>query len=91
MEDYDFILKLATIGKIASLAEPLVGYRIHSGQISRGAKPWGPHIRAVLAGRVTLAKIIGTPTLSLLLKNSAWLGVQYLRYFGLRKPGYLRF
>lgn len=91
MEDYVFILKLATQGKIASLEQPLVGYRIHSGQISRGAKPYGSHIRAVLLGRKKLAKIIGTKLFELWFKNSLWVLVQYLRYFKIRKPGYDRF
>lgn len=91
MEDYAFILKLATQGEIASLKQPLVGYRIHSGQISRGATPYGSHIRAVLLGRKKLAKIIGTQFFVLWAKNSIWLLVQYLRYFKIRKPGYDRF
>ena len=91
MEDYVFILKLATEGDIASLKQPLVGYRIHSGQISRGAKPYGSHIRAVLLGRKKLAKKIGISFLEIWLKNSIWVLVQYLRYFQIRKPGYDRF
>jgi GT2 family glycosyltransferase len=90
MEDYDFVLRLAGRGPIAQLEDPLVTDRVHSSQTSRGAKPFGRHIRRVLRGRRDLSRVLGRSPLVGFVKNMAWIGVQYLRYFGAIRPGHER-
>jgi glycosyltransferase involved in cell wall biosynthesis len=91
MEDYDFILRLAQIGPIANLDHVLTYYRVHSHQTSRGAPPRGRHITRVLAARTVLGRHLGVSAIERTTKNSAWVAVQYLRYYKFRKPGYERF
>lgn len=88
MEDYDFIMRLSLLGPVAQREERLVDYRVHSGQASRGAKPFGRHIRIVLRGRRQLGLVLKAPRVTVELKNLIWLAAQYARYFGLTKPGH---
>lgn len=88
MEDYDVILRLARRGPVAVLPELLTDYRIHAGQISRGAAPRGPHIDAVIRGRRQLGAHLGMPALSIAARNIAWLAAQHLRHRGLIRPGH---
>ncbi|KFF57987.1 hypothetical protein JF66_22015 [Cryobacterium sp. MLB-32] len=90
MEDYDFILRLATRGPIANLDKVLTRYRVHPAQTSRGAAPWGLHIRSVMADRVELRRVMKEPRLASAVKNLVWGAVQYARYFGVIRPGYER-
>lgn len=90
MEDYDFHLRMACLGPIAVLDDVLTQYRVHGSQMSRGAKPYGPHIRRVMSGRRTLRKVLHSPRIASLAKSYAWLGAQYLRYYRVIKPGYER-
>lgn len=90
MEDYDFILRLATAGPIAMLEQPLVRYRVHSTQTSQGAQPVGSHIRTVIAGRYALARALGRSAAVSSAKNLLWRAVQHLRYRGIVRPGHER-
>ncbi|MGX5695902.1 glycosyltransferase [Agromyces soli] len=90
MEDYDLILRMAQLGPIANLPQPLIRYRVHSGQTSRGATPRGVHIAAVSRGRLDLARAIGASTTTTLAKLIAWRGLQFLRYHRFVKPGHER-
>lgn len=88
MEDYDLWLRMATQGRIAVLPEPLVAYRVHASQTSRGARPFGPYVSAVSRSRRALSQYLGEPCLKQRVRNLRWRGSQYLRYYGLRPPGY---
>jgi glycosyltransferase involved in cell wall biosynthesis len=90
MEDFDFILRLAALGPIAQLAEPLVEYRVHATQTSRGARPSGPHIAAVRRGRERLAAVLGVNPLRARAEHLVWLTAQRLRWWGLVRPGHER-
>lgn len=90
MEDYEFILRLALQGPIANSDELLTLYRVHPGQVSRGAPPHGDHINKVLSARRNLAKLLGISFASFLIQVSVWRSVQYLRYYKVIKPGYER-
>lgn len=90
MEDYDFILRLAALGPIAQLDAPLVEYRIHSTQTSRGASPTGPHISAIARGRRALARELGVHPARAAIEHAAWVAVQHLRWRGVIKPGHER-
>lgn len=90
MEDYDLLLRLARTGSIANLETPLIGYRIHSNQMSRGAKPTGYYISKVLKERVTLSKVLKIRRGKQLLNDLTWRLAQYLRYFRVIRPGYER-
>lgn len=88
MEDYDLWLRIAQHERVAALPEPLVRYRLHGGQVSRGAKPWGHHIRTIRRQRLALARSLGAPVVRTALTGTAWEAAQVLRYAGLRRPGY---
>ncbi|MEL4320075.1 glycosyltransferase [Leifsonia sp. YIM 134122] len=88
MEDYDLWLRMAVDGEVAVLADELVSYRVHGGQMSRGAKPYSLYARRVWSGQGHLAKVLGINPVASLVSRTAWSVAQYLRYFGLRKPGH---
>jgi len=81
MEDYLLWLRLAQLGKIAILPQTLAQYRVHGSQLSRGAKPFGNHIRLVLIERHNLRQHLSATTLEGWAKNAVWIGIQYLRYY----------
>lgn len=100
MEDYDFILRLGSLGPLAQLEETLVDYRVHASQASRGAKPFGRHITVVLRGRRRLSRVLkpasagsgpGSVLSSVLsgeAKNLVWVAAQYARYYGVIRPAH---
>lgn len=90
MEDYDFILRLAALGPIAQIGDPLVEYRVHSAQTSRGASPRGPHITAIRRGRAALARVLGVGTLRAAIEHRIWVLAQHLRWNGFIRPGHER-
>jgi glycosyltransferase involved in cell wall biosynthesis len=88
MEDYDFILRLSSLGPIANLDRVLTFYRVHAHQVSRGAAPWGPHMRKIASGRRALRRVLREPFFPSEAKHLLWKIVQLLRYCGIRKLGY---
>lgn len=88
MEDYDVILRLAQRGPVAVLPDELTEYRLHGGQISRGARPTGPHIEKVLRERRRLARAIGAPLPGVLARDALWRAVQFTRYWQITRPGH---
>ncbi|TFD61352.1 glycosyltransferase [Cryobacterium suzukii] len=90
MEDYDLWLRMACLGPIANLDEVLTYYRVHAGQMSRGAKPFGIHIARVMTGRANLRRHLKAPVFPSIAKDIVWRGVQFLRYYGIIRPGYER-
>lgn len=88
MEDYDVILRLAQCGPVGVLSDELTDYRLHGGQISRGAKPTGAHITKVITERRRLGVVIGSPRIAVLARNLVWRAVQFTRYWQLTKPGH---
>lgn len=90
MEDYDFILRLAAIGPISQFEEPLVEYRVHSAQSSRGAEPRGAHITAIRRDRLALARILGVSGLRARVEHAVWAFAQHLRWWGVIRPGHER-
>jgi len=79
MEDYVLALSLGRMGRIAKLEQPLLRYRLHTGQTSKAIAPYGPHIRAVLDARHRLAKVLGIPPLAMWSRDAAWLGIRWWR------------
>ena len=90
MEDYEFILRLALQGPIGNVDEILTYYRVHPGQISRGAPPSGSHINKVILARKVLSKQLGVSYFSFFSKALLWRAVQFMRYYKIVKPGYER-
>lgn len=88
MEDYDVILRLAARGPIAILPEEYTEYRLHTGQVSRGAKPSGLHIKKVLEGRKRLGQAIHMGQVGVAARNAIWRVVQYTRYYRVTKPAH---
>jgi GT2 family glycosyltransferase len=90
MEDYDLWLRMGAQGEIGVLPARLISYRVHSKQMSRGAKPYGLHIRKVLRSQQRLGRLLDMSRILVSAKAGTWLIAQYLRYWRLRKPGYDR-
>ncbi len=88
MEDYDLWLRLGRLGPIALIAGDMVSYRLHDGQVSRRAAPWGAHIRAVQRNRRKLGRYLGFGIGSLAWRSMRWWGGQLFRYVGLRRARY---
>jgi len=81
MEDYDLWLRLAMRGKIATLDEMVVEYRIHDNQVSRGVHPRGPYLKAVFRGRRTLASQLGATRISQAARDVAFDTALYMMYY----------
>ena len=88
MEDYELWLRMGRLGPIAIVRDTLVFYRIHPGQISRVAKPYGAHVRAVNRARRRLAKYLHVGPAESYVRELTWTVAQYARYFKIRRPGY---
>lgn len=88
MEDYHVILRLAQRGPIAVLPDELTDYRIHDGQVSRGAGSSGAHIVAIIAERSRLGRVLGMSRLAVALRNVLWRAVQHARFHGLIRAGH---
>ena len=56
VEDYELWLRLAAIGELHRLREPLTSYRIHQNQVSVVSKPSGRAYAAVRHARLSLAQ-----------------------------------
>lgn len=81
MEDYHLWLRLAQRGKIALLPETLAQYRIHTGQLSLGAKPFGEHIGLVLRERRNLSKVLHCWPPTTWVRDAIWASWQFFRFY----------
>ncbi|MGO1592424.1 MAG: glycosyltransferase [Ancrocorticia sp.] len=90
-EDYDLFLRLALVGRVAVLDEPLVQYRLHEGQITRSFKLRGLGALGIARRQRSVAKVYEVPAHQRVAWTSAWLAAQYLSVLGLRRWNYQRF
>lgn len=90
MEDYHLWLRMALLGEVHVVQDRLTEYRVHGGQMNRGASPTGDYIGHVLKARLDLARAMGRSTLVQRGRNQAWRAAQLARYRGWRAPGYTR-
>lgn len=74
-EDYELWLRLAAQGPVGNVAEPVVRYRLSSGQVSRRTPP-KESIREVGRARVGAARAIGAPVAGARLRQAAWAAMQ---------------
>lgn len=88
MEDYHLWLGMALLGEVHVLPEFLIRYRVHQGQMSRGAAPQGPHIVGVLSARRVLGQHLGVGRPRQLTRDAAWRFAQYARFYGATTTGY---
>lgn len=91
MEDYEFILRLASLGPIANLNSIDTFYRIHGAQISRGVDPREDYIKVVTRERLNLARQLKKSILISIIKNFIWVAVQKLRFSGYLRSGVDRY
>jgi len=76
-QDYELWLRLAAIGDLDNLREPLVGYRVHSGQAT-AAKIHDPVMfKAIGDARVALAKGRGESVTGAKLRQRLWVFAQW--------------
>ncbi len=89
MQDYDLWLRLAHLGRLDNLPEPLVRYRVHDAMHSRRTPPWGSAARTVRSSRRRLAKHLGERPATQAWRDLSWTAAQTARHLGLRGPRYL--
>ena len=89
MEDYDFLLRLAELGPVRVLCEPLVRYRVHSAQMSAQTAWRANYITAVLRGRRRLGRALGVSPVEVALKNLVWRAAQLARSLRLIRARHL--
>ena len=90
MEDYELWMRMATVGPVAVLASRSIFYRVHPGQMSRGAKPYGLHIDKTLSSHRLLARALNVNFICASVQELKWSAAQYLRYWNLRKRSFDR-
>jgi len=90
LEDYDLWMRMARLGPIAVIDEPLVSYRVSARQMSRGAAPRGGYMTAIWRSHAGLARFLGVPWAWGWLLRARWRSAQVLRYYRLRKFAYDR-
>lgn len=90
MQDYELLLRLATVGTIHLMDQKLVSYRLHGAQFSRLSSPYKAYTRLVLRRRLELAQHLGASLSGQVARNAAWFAAQVLRFHGARHPGYVR-
>lgn len=73
MEDYELWLRLAAVADIDNIPIPLVRYRIHRGQISRGFRLREIDVGVVLRARMQAAPRAGVSPAGALLRQTIWL------------------
>jgi len=72
-EDYELWIRLALCGKVNNLAEPLIGYRVHTAQHTNGRKGISKiESAALLDVKLKLAKTLGVPRLVARILHFAW-------------------
>jgi hypothetical protein len=88
-EDYQLWLRCVAFGQVDNLSEPLVAYRLHSGQRTRAPAGRRAYLGAVAEARRSAAQSLGVTTAGCMFRQSAWLAVQIARQLpinGLHKP-----
>lgn len=90
MEDYHLWLRMGLLGEVHVVQQRLTDYRVHGGQMNRGASPNGAYIAHVLRARLALARAMGRPQVIQRVHNEVWRGAQLARHRGWRQPGYAR-
>ena len=71
-EDYDLWLRMAVLGEIQSIDEPLIAYRLHAAQTSRRGQISRASQSQVLNSRISLARALGRSEFGARLKHLAW-------------------
>ena len=90
MQDYDLLLRLALLGRIAILKDQLVGYRVHGGQTSRKLSGFVALMTLIMRERIDLARFLGASVVRQRAGNWIYAASQLARYAGLRRAGYER-
>jgi glycosyltransferase involved in cell wall biosynthesis len=75
LEDYDLWLRLLARAEGAVMAEALIDYRVHPGQLSRGGL-LGPSTKLLWGSRLALARRIGVTPAGAAMRHMAWVAIQ---------------
>lgn len=78
-EDYQLWLRCVAFGQVDNLSEPLVSYRLHSGQRTRAPAGARAYLGAVAEARRSAAQSLGVTPVGCTFRQSAWLAVQIAR------------
>lgn len=79
LEDYDLWLRLAGVGAIGVIPEPLVQYRIHADQVTRRFGYTHEARRTLRASRVRLAEMEGRSLTAAKIRQQAWDAVNRIK------------
>lgn len=82
MEDYEFLLRLGTLGHIAVLPETLTQYRLHPEQVSRKFRPSGHYVNTIARRRRELGEAIGLSHGRVFAVRVWWEAQQWIMYLG---------
>lgn len=72
VEDFDLWLRLAAVGDVHSIPEPLLDYRVHSGQITSNVRYSSEARSAILESRLKLATAEGSSHLMARFRHLVW-------------------
>lgn len=72
-EDFDLWLRLAAIGEIHVLADPLLSYRVHAGQVTSRVKFSRETLQEIERSRIALAQSRGESTLAARVRQVLWI------------------
>lgn len=87
MQDYEIILRMARLGEVCNIGEPLIHYRVHPGQHSRASPPWGSHTPPILRARRELARHMRVSLTGQMVRDGLWLASQFARHVGMQESG----
>lgn len=80
MEDYELWLRLALVGPIIFVNREAIKYRVHSGQMTHGASPFGRHIDLISEKRLALAAILKVNLVYTAMFIVLWRSSQVIRF-----------
>lgn len=90
MQDYDLMLRLASLAPIGYLDEPAIEYRVHASQSSRQASAYLSTMAKIHSRRLNLARTRGVSGTLQWSRDVTFAAAQLLRYLGLRKSRILK-
>lgn len=79
-EDYDLWLRLATLGEVDNLSDPIIKYRIHPNQHTSGSAVISySEAKQIWHSRKALGEKLGSHILKVLICQIIWLGNRYFK------------
>lgn len=90
MEDYELWLRLAHVGTIVTVRNEAIEYRVHAGQMTHSAAPFGNHIGLISKNRLSLASKLKVSRMRTLTLIVMWRGYQIFRFLKAMLSNFVR-